>query len=344
MNKKPVANEGKMDKAVEAIDSAKSAMDSVRGSRSDTNSAIVENKTDGSGSTDGSGGTPATINNESTLFVNSRTAFEISSSDDATKVDYIEYKVNEGDYQKYTGPIFLPVEGVSKIAYRAVDKAGNKEATKVLTVTVDNTPPTVLARPVEKLYVVENTKLANRNNTYEIIAEDKASGVSKIFYSLDNGAKQEFTKGQPIKIEKGGPHTLKFTAVDTVGNESSEGTYVVNIDDSKPTVQIVESTPLLVIDGKSYAKKGTTFAVQAQDADSNVNKILVKIDGAAEFSNYAEAISFDTKGEHVIEAKAVDNVGNESDIAKLTVLVDVVPPTTIIKAVTNAAPAPAKKP
>jgi hypothetical protein len=41
----------------------------------------------------------------------------------------------------------------------------------------------------------------------------------------------------------------------------------------------------------------------------------------------------DSQGEHTIEAKAVDNVGNESETKKVSFSVDVNPPTTEIRKV-----------
>lgn len=335
MNKKPVVKEGTMDKAVEAIDSAKSGLDSVRGSRESSEA----DKTDGSGEsadnkTDENKDAVVVNPTSSTLFVNSKAAFEISSTDDATKVDFIEYKINDSDYQKYNGPIYIPQEGVTSIAYRAVDRAGNREAAKVLILTVDNTPPVVEIKPIENIFVADETKIANAASTYTITALDKVSGVSKIFYAIDDSEKKEYD-GQPIKLTKNGPVTIKATAIDTAGNESNEVTYVINVDNLPPVVKIIESMPLLNVDSKLYAKRGTTFSVKAQDPDSGISKVLVKIDGEPDFTSYADAIGFSTAGEHVIEAKAIDNVGNESAVVTFKVLVDVVPPSTIIKAITT---------
>lgn len=328
--KKPVASEGTMDKAVEAIDSAKSAMDSVRGSREGSESSTGENTNDGTTTDGGATGTVVDIS-KSTIYVNSRTAFEIKSTDSETKVDYIEYKVNSGNYQKYSNPIYLPTEGVQSIIYRAVDRAGNKEAARILTVTVDNTPPVTSVEPVNKVYVSDATRLASTSDTFAVSAEDAVSGVDKIYYSVDGGSKQEYTT--PIKFENGGSHTIKVTATDKAGNESDEMSYVVNVDNKAPTVAITPSMPYLVVDGKNYAKKGTTFTVTAKDPEAGVNKILVKLDGASEFTSYADPVEFTTSGEHTIEAKAVDNVGNESEVSTLRVLVDVVPPLTEIRAI-----------
>ncbi|MCX7998070.1 MAG: hypothetical protein N3A69_03840, partial [Leptospiraceae bacterium] len=68
---------------------------------------------------------------------------------------------------------------------------------------------------------------------------------------------------------------------------------------------------------------------------SGIAKILVKVDDATEFVPYVEELSFNTSGEHKIQAKAIDNVGNESDVVTVTFLYDIKPPQTSIKAVSN---------
>ncbi|HNI99014.1 MAG TPA: hypothetical protein PL169_23315, partial [Leptospiraceae bacterium] len=56
---------------------------------------------------------PASIqpSGKSALFVNSKQTFELLPVDDLSSVDYVEYKINDGDYVKYTGPITLGKEG-----------------------------------------------------------------------------------------------------------------------------------------------------------------------------------------------------------------------------------------
>lgn len=274
-------------------------------------------------------------NPSSTMFVNSRATFELKSSDDMTMVDYIEFKVNNGEFQKYSTPLSISEEGQATISYRAVDKAGNKEPLKALVVIVDNTPAIASISSSEPPYTVDGKNFASNKATYTLKAEDKVSGIRKIEYQIDNEPKQEYT-GQPIKVEKPGVHIVKYSAIDGAGNPSPETSYLVHIDDVKPTVEIRESISFMAVDGKNYSKKGTTFTVRATDADSGVAKILVKLDTAADFVPYTEALALPTQGEHSIEAKAIDNVGNESEVKKISFFTDVTPPSTTITTVPAA--------
>jgi hypothetical protein len=278
--------------------------------------------------------TPVQTGSKSAVYVSSKTTFELLSKDDLSLVDYVEYKLNDGEYMKYTSPVVIAKEGPATITYRAIDKVGNKENAQVLNVIVDNTPPTVNLKAVESLYSDKSNQYASTKNTYVINAEDNAAGVKEISYSIDNEPKQKYT-GQAIKLEKSGFHVITYSAVDNSGNVSVDQTYLVNVDSGKPTVEITESIPYVKVNEKTFARKDTTFKVTAKDGESGISKILIKIDAATEFVPYVEDIAFNTSGEHTIEAKSVDNVGNESDPKKITFLYDIKPPETSIKATPN---------
>ncbi|EKR93405.1 multi-beta-barrel domain surface protein OmpL47 [Leptospira santarosai] len=274
--------------------------------------------------------TPAEDIKKADLYVNSKSAFEISAQDDSSTVDYIEYKIGEADYAKYTSPITILKEGVNRLTYRAVDKAGNKEPAKALVVVVDNTAPTVKIVPSEILYNLDGYNFGSKNVTYTISASDALSGVKEIKYSINGGDMRPYDN-QPIKLEKAGVNLIKYSAVDNSGNSSSEAILVVSLDDVKPEVEIQGNTPLVIIDGKTYSRKGNSFTIKAADGQSGIKRILIKMDNAPDFVAYAEPITIDAQGEHTIEAKAIDNVGNESETKKVSFAVDVNPPTTQIR-------------
>jgi hypothetical protein len=278
--------------------------------------------------------TPAPVKtNSQALFVNFKSTFELLSEDDLSTVDFVEYKVNDGEYVKYTGPISLSKEGITTVTYRAVDKVGNRENAQVLNFVVDNTPPIASLKPVDPLHKEKNTVYASSKNTYIITAEDGSAGVKEIVYYIDNEPKQKYST--PIKLEKQGFHVINYYAIDNAGNQSPEQSFVVNVDTIKPTVEIMESQPFVNVGEKKFARVGTSFKVIAKDGESGIAKVLVKVDGATEFVPYVEDLTFSTSGEHKIEAKAIDNVGNESDVVTSQFFYDVKPPQTNIKAVSN---------
>ncbi|MCB1142453.1 MAG: hypothetical protein KDK54_09465 [Leptospiraceae bacterium] len=368
-SKKPIPSTKTVDKASEVIDSVITTKDTVQpvkreetvtttttttttdenGNVTATDKSTTSNttsttpaETTTSGTTTGATTTTPPASNtaatqpqpgtgKTALYVNFKTSFELLPTDDLSTVDYVEYKINDSEYMKYTGPITLSKEGSTTIAYRAIDKVGNKENPTLLYLVVDNTPPTAVIKPSQPLYVDKSTGFTSPNNTFTITAEDVAAGVKEIVYSVDNEPNKTYEG--PIKIEKPGFHSVTYYAVDNAGNSSQPQNYLVNIDAGKPTVDITESLPYVKVGDKSFARKGTLFKLSAKDNESGISKILYKRDTDTEFSPYVEELTFDTPGEHKLEAKSIDNVGNESDVKAISFFYDVQAPKTSIKAI-----------
>ncbi|MCZ8156515.1 MAG: hypothetical protein O9264_10380 [Leptospira sp.] len=328
----PKANSSTNDQAIEKTeatsDSVKSNVDKAEGVVKDLlgdkskNEAVV------------------TANKES-LFITSKTAFTLEAKDDSSMIDYIEWKPKNGDYRRFTQPIRLSEEGATEIHYRSVDKAGNAESPKVLVVVVDNTAPRVTLVPSEQLFVLDGVPFASKNNSYVVVAEDK-NGVEVINYSINSEASKAYA--EPIKLEKSGANLIKYLATDKSGNSSPESSLVISVDDIKPTVEIVPSLPLVDINGKPYAKRGNVFHVNAYDKESGVKKILIKMDAETEFRPYTEALVVEAQGEHVLRAIAIDNVGNQSDVAELKFNVDLTPPNSSIQKSDKVEPAKTEAP
>ncbi|MCB1177481.1 MAG: hypothetical protein KDK36_07885, partial [Leptospiraceae bacterium] len=333
-DKKPIPSSTSVDTNSEVIDTVITTKDTVSPTtRETTESTTTTTTTTTTTSSTTEAGSAVPTDGTQALYVNYKSTFELLSEDDLSTVDFVEYKINDGEYVKYTGPISLSKEGATTVTYRAVDKVGNREAAQVLNFIVDNTPPTANIKPVEPLFKFKNTVYASTKNSYIITAEDGSAGVKEIIYNIDNEEKQKYT--DPIKLEKQGFHVINYYAIDNAGNQSPEQSFVVNIDTIKPTVEITESQPFVKVNDKQFARVGTTFKVTAKDGESGIAKTLVKVDGETEFKPYVEELSFTTSGEHKIEAKAVDNVGNESDVVTLSFFYDVKAPQTNIKAVSN---------
>lgn len=266
------------------------------------------------------------------LNITSKTGFSLEAKDESSMIDYIEWKPKNGDYRRFTQPIRIAEEGPTEILYRSVDKVGNTETPKILIVNVDNTPPRVSLQPQEQLFVLDGVPFASKNNTYTIVAEDKLTGVDKVQFAINQEAVKVYS--DPIKLETNGSNLIKYSATDKSGNSSPESSIIINVDDVKPTIEIVPSFPLVDVNGKMFQRKGNVFYVNADDKESGIKKVLVKIDGE-EFKPYVEAILVETAGEHVIKALAIDNVGNQSAEVEVKFSVDNTPPSSTIQKTTG---------
>lgn len=321
--------ESKVKEAIEAVEKAereKQKEESVRTRPEEGHSAENTNVTD----TEGQSQPVGIIYNDGRMnYANSQTKFELTASDQISDVDFIEYRINDAPLQRYNGPFSIEQEGLHRIVYRGVDRAGNREAEQVYPVIIDNTAPAVSAvtnKPVverfSKVYVGPETSL-------ELRAVDALSGVKKIEYSVNGAEVQEYSAAIPLNNE--GEQMIKFKATDFLGNQSAEKSFMAELDATKPVVTITPSHRMVNYDGKKYALRKTIFTVAGTDAQSGIETLLIKVDGETEFRKYTQPLNFSVEGEHAIEAKAIDRVGNESEVVTLEFITDDNPPRTTIR-------------
>ncbi len=289
-------------------------------------------KTDASKPAEGAG-TGAVIwkDKNGANFANSKVKFVLTAKDTVSQVDYIEYRVDDGQFLKYSGPVPVLEEGPHTIVYRAVDKAGNREVDQAYTVTIDNAPPAISILPAKQFVTkVEGKAFSATGNSFTIRVIDNYAGIKSVKYSVNSNEMKDYAN-ETITLSNPGTQVVKYLAEDNLGNKV-EGTLMVEVDSEKPSVDIVPSSPLIPVAEKNYARRGTAFKVRGLDTGAGVDRILVRIDEGQEWLTYTDVLYFDTEKDHSIEAKVQDAVGNESEVKKISFTVDDNPPITELKA------------
>ena len=265
------------------------------------------------------------------IYANSKVKFILEARDDLSDIEYIAYRMNDAkEFIKYIGPFTISQEGPHVIVYRSVDRAGNYEVDQVYNVTIDNTGPAVNILPAKPFVNLNGRLYTSPGNTFTIRTIDALSGIKSVDYGVNTSALQGYSKNEAIQLTDSGSQLIQYKVTDNLQN-STMGSMLVQVDAGKPTVEITPSKPLIAVDDKLYARRNTGFNVNAQDLGSGVAMIMVRIDGSEKWQTYTDTIYFDTEKEHSIEAKAVDAVGNESEIVTSTFIVDDNPPTTELK-------------
>src|SRR5207247_7977081 len=112
----------------------------------------------------------------------------LTASDSLSGVAGISYRIDAGPWKDYSGP-FLVSEGTHTIEFFAVDMAGNEEAIRSITVSVDTIAPSSIADP-------SGQSGANggfvSNVSVSLHASDATSGVAAIWYRVDDGGWELF--------------------------------------------------------------------------------------------------------------------------------------------------------
>lgn len=234
------------------------------------------------------------------------TTINLTATDEQSGVAKTMYSVNGSDYVEGT-IVTLEKEGVNKVSFYSIDKAGNKEAEKTMEVTLDHNPPVTTANAP--------STWSKENVTVSLTATDTGSGVAKTLYSI-NGS--DYVEGTSITLDKEGVSKVSFYSVDKAGNKEVPQTIEVKIDRSAPITTSNTST--------TWSQKDVTVSLTATDAGSGVAKTFYSIDGAG----YVEGTSFtvDKEGETKVAFYSVDQVGNTESEHSITVKIDKTAPVT----------------
>jgi|GEM_PF-2123707 len=154
----------------------------------------------------------------------------LQATDATSGVRDLEYRLNGGAWTIYANPIALTDEGVFTIEYRATDVAGNVEAIRTITVSIDRTAP-----EAEILSPTEG-ELLGPGSYVTWTASDGVSGLLGFEYRVDEGAwTSSSTQSFDLKDLADGLHTFALRAIDVAGN-IAELSVSFTIDTTAPTV------------------------------------------------------------------------------------------------------------
>ncbi len=256
-------------------------------------------------------------------YVPMTASFVLSADDFESSLKEIQYSVDGSALKIYDGPISFSTEGRHVIVYRAIDKTDNISSEQIYSVIVDGTPPDGIASVDGPLFVDKNKIYISTKSAIVLWAEDNLSGVDTIYVSLDGGEYMAYTN--PVIIDQEGYHRADAYAVDNVGNKTADFKVEGYVDNSPPVVQIEPKNRFVVVNGKNYTNRFNEYKVSAYDNMSGVRNILVSFDGS-EYVSYTSPFMVQMSGQHILRAKAVDNLGNESDLQELTFFTDITPP------------------
>ena len=252
------------------------------------------------------------------LYVTGSTAFTLSSTDNLSGVAKTEYRIDSGAWTVYA-PFKVTSEGIHTIGYRSIDNLGNTEAEKTLAIVVDNAPPSSVITVGDPKYQASEKLYISGKTGISITALDSGSGVSKIEYSIDNGAFAAYKEAINLSTYPEGTHTIYYRSTDNLGNVEDAKTLAVILDKTSPQTTISASDPLLE-GAVNIVSPLTRFTLSSVDSLSGAKEIQYRIDNGA-WETYMANFSLSglAAGAHTITYKAVDNVMNEEAEKAITV-------------------------
>jgi len=196
-------------------------------------------------------------------YVTSSTPFTLTAVDDMIEVgdgiglgvDYIDYKIDQEDWKRYTSPFTIPDEGEHTISYRSVDVIGIVEEVKSLSVCVDNASPITGDD-------FEDDKWYNKDITVTLTATDNLSGVSKTYYRIND---KQFT-GNRITITEDGIYRVEYWSVDNLGN--IEEHHLI------PQIRLDKTPPIANAGSDQVTDEGTEVTFDGSNSSDNLSGIV----------------------------------------------------------------------
>ncbi|WLR49068.1 S-layer homology domain-containing protein [Halobacillus litoralis] len=251
------------------------------------------------------GSPETTMSSVSDVWHKSNVEVTLSSSDGLSGVSRTEYRVNEEEWATYDTSILVEGEGSNKVEFRSIDHAGNVEATQSKVIKVDKTAPVTTAEEVP-------TDWSNQDVELTLSSSDELSGVSSIEYKINDGEWKDYS--DPIKLDQEGSTTIEFRSSDNVGNIEEVQNETIKLDKTAP-VTSVNGVP------EKWANKTTEITLTSKDQWSGVATIEYRMN-EGEWTEYSGPITFQQKGENVIDYRSVDTAGNVEEFKSLTVKYD----------------------
>lgn len=215
-------------------------------------------------------------------------------------VKYTEWSLDSAPRVR-SGQATVATGGVHTLRYRSADAAGNVEATKTVSFTVDLTPPTTTSQGVSSTWVKAPVDVV-------LHPTDATSGVASTTYSVDGAGSVNASGGDTTFTVSGeGTHTVTWYSTDHAGNTETQHSGMVRIDQTQPTAATVTAT------GKKY---GSWFASAprltfngATDSASGIGRYEYKLDAAGWTTAAGNVATITANGKHTLVYRAVDQAG-----------------------------------
>lgn len=264
-------------------------------------------------------GEPKHTASDGTLFVTGSTSFILTASDSLSGVAKTEYRIDSGTWTAYASPFSIPAESSHLIEYRSSDNVGNMEATKYISVTVDNAPPVTGLTAGSPKYETENILYVAGKTVFTLAATDNLSGVKDTEYKVDNST---WITGASLSVPDEGNHTIVYRSRDNVENLETEKTINIIVDNTPP-ITTVEFNQQNYTDGQNVlVSRNTQVILASTDNLSGVKATYYRFDDEDGWYTYSGAFRLTdlTFGTHTIRYRSADNVENSETEKTVTVV------------------------
>ena len=264
--------------------------------------------------------THATTGPKSNNILSPKAKVSLSSTDEGAGLDNIYYTVDGGSEKQYSYdlPLSTLSEGDHTITYYGIDEVTNKETVNTFSFYIDRTAPEVAFEVTGDNYSNKSNQLfVSERSSIVLKGTDNKSGVSKVYYKLDNGAYGEYSTS--IKTtQTPGVHGVSYYGIDLVENQSAAKRNTYIIDTKAPVIKYNIHGPKYERRDTLFVRDITEFSITPYESgvnQSGVKAIKYRDNGSAD-KNYEKRFAITGNGNHKFEIDVYDNVNNKSSQVK----------------------------
>jgi len=273
------------------------------------------------------------------VYATTSTWIAINAHDEGSGVASTFYRVDPSSsgapYIRYAGSFTLTA-GNRIVDYYSEDVAGRRESSKRIQIRVDDAAPVATLRVNnpqrvvgDNIWITSNTPLTF--TTVDTSSPSASAGVLGTYVQIDSAPWQSYTTA--IRLSGEGAHTLRWYAVDRVGNVSSTSLRMLYVDSILPVSTITltgaayYTSPTLV-----YATSTTMIGIQASDTGSDVQSTFYRVDassGGTPYTLYAGAFAL-PPGIHTLDYFSEDVAGRRESSKRIQIRVDNGAPVSVL--------------
>ncbi|MBI2384697.1 MAG: hypothetical protein HYV14_01665 [Elusimicrobia bacterium] len=272
-------------------------------------------------------------------------SFDPVTSGVASGLAAVRYQDNGGAFQNFAAPPALG-EGRHALGYQAQDNVLNLEVLRSTTVLVDATPPvTAISMGAPTFTAADGTVYVAPASSISFSAADPSlpsgepgSGAERVEVSVDAGVYAAFNA--PLTFSEG-LHTVRYRALDRVGNVSAERTLELRSDATPPASELAIGEPSFSLSSATVLVSSMTpLSIAAQDPTVNAVASGVKetfyrfvdvMPSTAPFLVYTASFTFTgADGAGTVEFYSRDQVLNTEPVRSRALLLDSTRPVAVI--------------
>jgi hypothetical protein len=251
---------------------------------------------------------------------------ELSAEDDSYGVEYTNWRINDDPWSLYASSFSISFEGTNTLEFYSVDKAGNYENIKSVSIKIDRN------RPTGQVSINNNAQYTSSVEvTLTTLTQDEqGSGVAQMRFRNEGKTYEEvwlpYATSSPWTLQKGdGTKRVYAQFKDNAGNISPE-TYDEIILDTEPPL-----ASILINEGDEYTNS-TSVTLYLQYSDNQgIDLVRYSNDGIL-YTNWT--LPSETEpwtllpedGTKTVYAQFRDRAGLNSNFVFDTIILDTIPP------------------